>query len=133
MRFKLLTLFAAALLVAACETAPEETAETESTGAGKHPLAQLNLARQMGVEIRRGDPRENRPGCAIVIPEHPSQIEVVDVDLDRLRRSYLRHALSAVGGAGGLRDADLAFLAAETRSTPSYVKEVMSGLPGTTG
>jgi cysteine synthase len=107
--------------------------ETEYTGAGKHPLAQLNLARKMGVEVRRGDPRENRPGRAIVIPEHPSQIEVVDVDLDRLRRSYLRHALSTLGGERDLCDADLAFLAAETRSTPSYVKEVMSGLPGTTG
>jgi cysteine synthase len=107
--------------------------ETEYTGAGKHPLAQLNLARKMGVEVRRGDPRENRPGCAIVIPEHPSQIEVVDLDLDRLRRSYLRHAFSTLGGEGGLCDSDLDFLAAETRSTPSYVKEVMSGLPGTTG
>jgi cysteine synthase len=107
--------------------------ETEYTGAGKHPLAQLNLARKMGVEVRRGDPRENRPGCAIVIPEHPSQIEVVDLDLDRLRRSYLRHAFSTLGGEGGLCDSDLDFLAEETRSTPSYVKEVMSGLPGTTG
>jgi hypothetical protein len=107
--------------------------ETEYTGAGKHPLAQLNLARQMGVEVRRGDPRENRPGVAIVIPEHPSQIEVVDVDLDRLRRSYLRNALSAMDGDADLCEADLAFLAAETRSTPSWVKEVWSGLPGTNG
>ena len=30
--------------------------ETEYTGAGKHPIAQLALARQMGIEIVRGDP-----------------------------------------------------------------------------
>jgi cysteine synthase len=55
--------------------------ETEYTGAGKHPLAQLNLAKHMGVEVRRGDPRDNKPGQRIVIPEHPSQVAVVDVDL----------------------------------------------------
>jgi peptidoglycan-associated lipoprotein len=41
MRFKLLTLFAAALLVAACETAPEETAQTDTSGAVvEQPAAQ---------------------------------------------------------------------------------------------
>ncbi len=40
MRFKLLTLFAAALLVAACETAPEETAQTDISGAVVQPEAQ---------------------------------------------------------------------------------------------
>ena len=51
--------------------------ETEYTGAGKHPLAQLNLAKHMGIRVLRGDPRENRPGEAIVIPQNPSQIETV--------------------------------------------------------
>jgi len=40
MRFKLLTLFAAALLVAACETAPEETAQTDTSGVVEQPSAQ---------------------------------------------------------------------------------------------
>jgi peptidoglycan-associated lipoprotein len=40
MRFKLLTLFAATLLVAACETAPEETAATDTTGAVETPSVQ---------------------------------------------------------------------------------------------
>ena len=43
--------------------------ETEYTGAGKHPLAQLNLAKRMGIEIRRGDPKTSKPGQSIVIPE----------------------------------------------------------------
>ena len=30
--------------------------ETEYTGAGKHPIAQLNLAKRMGVGVVRGDP-----------------------------------------------------------------------------
>ena len=32
--------------------------ETEYTGAGKHHWSQLNFARQMGVEVRAGDPRD---------------------------------------------------------------------------
>jgi cysteine synthase len=99
--------------------------ETEYTGAGKHPLSQLHLAQQLGIEVRRGAPRENKPGQAIVIPQHPSQIEVVEVDVDRLRRLYLRNALRALPEGQTLTDADVAFLAADTKSTPTYVREVL--------
>ena len=98
--------------------------ETEYTGAGKHPLAQLNLARRMGIEIRRGDPIENVPGQRIVIPEHPSQIGVVDIDLDRVRRSYVRHALESLPAGTSLNDADYAFLAAETQTDQAYIQEL---------
>ncbi len=97
--------------------------ESEYTGAGKHPLAQLNLARRMGVELRRGDPRDNRPGRRIVIPEHPSQLAVVDVDLEKVRRSYLRHAVASLPVGTRLDEVDLEFLAAETRSSRAYVQE----------
>ncbi|MEA3274939.1 MAG: 2-amino-4-oxopentanoate thiolase subunit OrtB [Pseudomonadota bacterium] len=107
--------------------------ETEYTGAGKHPLAQLNLAKRMGIAVERGDPRDNRPGQRIVIPTHPSQIEVVDVDLDRVRRSYLRRALEALPQGERLGAEDLAFLAAETRSSRSYIEEVIHELPGKAG
>lgn len=101
--------------------------ETEYTGAGKHPLAQLNLAKQMGIDVKRGDPRENKPGQRIVIPEHPSQIAVVDVDLDHVRRSYLRNALETLSkGKGCLSDTDLEFLAAETRTSRTYIEEVVN-------
>jgi cysteine synthase len=99
--------------------------ETEYTGAGKHPLAQLNLAKSMGVTVRRGDPRENCPGKEIVIPEHPSQIAVAEVDLDGLRRSYVANALAAVPGAPSLDEVDVAFLAADTKSSTSFVREVI--------
>ena len=107
--------------------------ETEYTGAGKHPLAQLNLARQMGIEVRRGDPRENRPGTRIVIPEHPAQLAVKEVDLDHLRQSYLGNALASVPGGAALGDADLDYLAAETRTSRDYVEETIHGLQGKTG
>ena len=49
--------------------------ETEYTGAGKHHWAQLNFAREMGVEVRAGDPEDNVPGKVIVIPERLEQIQ----------------------------------------------------------
>lgn len=102
--------------------------ETEYTGAGKHPLAQLNLAKQMGVQVLRGDPKDNKPGERIVIPEQPSQIAVVDVDLWHIRQSYLRHALESVPKEERLNDADLDFLAAETRTSRDYIEEVIHGM-----
>ena len=99
--------------------------ETEYTGAGKHPIAQLNLARQLGIEIRRGDPRDNKPGARIVIPEHPSQIGVTDVDLDRVRRSYLRNAIESLPADTAIGEADMDFLVAETRSSRTFVQETI--------
>lgn len=99
--------------------------ETEYTGAGKHPIAQLNLAKRLRIEVKRGDPRENKPGQRIVIPEHPSQIKVVDLDLDHLRRSYLRHAVDSIPEGEALSEVDLEFLVAETRTSREYVMEVV--------
>jgi len=102
--------------------------ETEYTGAGKHPIAQLNLAKQMGVKVQRGDPKGNKPGQCIVIPEHPSQIAVTDVDLDQVRRSYLHHAIESLSEGERLSDVDIDFLVAETRSSKTYVQEIINEL-----
>jgi cysteine synthase len=107
--------------------------ETEYTGAGKHPIAQLNLAKRLGIEVRRGDPRDNEPGRRIVIPEHPAQIAVVDVDLPRLRRLYLQHAVEALPTGTKASDVDLEFLVADTRSTRTYVEEILHELRGKAG
>jgi len=102
--------------------------ETEYTGAGKHPLAQLNFARQMGIEVRRGDPRDNQPGHRIVIPEDPSQLAVVDVDLDEMRRLYLRRALDSLPPGARASETDLDFLAADTRTTRARLEELLHAL-----
>jgi cysteine synthase len=107
--------------------------ETEYTGAGKHPIAQLNLAMQMGVEVRRGDPRDNKPGQRIVIPQQPSQIAVVDMDLNRIRRSYIRHALVSLPEDSGIDDVDMAFLAAETCTNQAFVKEITDEIHRSSG
>jgi hypothetical protein len=68
----------------------------------------------MGIEIVVGDPGENRPGERIAIPTSVLDMRVVDVDLARLRTSYLRRASAEADGdlAG-----ELGFLAEETRWT----------------
>ncbi len=102
--------------------------ETEYTGAGKHPTAQLSFARQQGIEIRRGDPRENVPGKAIVLPTNPGQISVVDYDLNSARRSYLRKATEGYT-VEDLDQVDLEFLADETRwSKEKVIEEIRHGL-----
>ena len=107
--------------------------ETEYTGAGKHPLAQLNLALRLGITVERGDPRDNIPGQRIVLPRHPNQISVTEVDLDHVRRSYLRNAMQSVPPGTLLSETDIAFLAEETQADSHYIEEVIDELAGTAG
>ncbi|MBN1883214.1 MAG: PLP-dependent lyase/thiolase [Deltaproteobacteria bacterium] len=100
--------------------------ETEYTGAGKHPIAQLNLAKKMGVEVRRGNPMENAPGEAIVIPEHPSQIQVVDVDMEGLRSSYVKNAGRSLKPGESPGAGDIAFLSEDCRGTEDFVRRMLS-------
>ncbi|MBN2248605.1 MAG: PLP-dependent lyase/thiolase [Coriobacteriia bacterium] len=102
--------------------------ETEYTGAGKHHWSQLAFARAQGIEVRAGDPAENVPGKTIVIPERPEQIRAHDVDLTRLRRSYIRNALAHAPEGYEPTPEDVVFLAEDTNTTPSAVEEVIAGL-----
>lgn len=70
--------------------------ETEYTGAGKHHNSQLAFARKMGIEVRRGDPKEGVNGKSIVIPENMSQVCGMVQDVDKLRQSYVKNAVKAL-------------------------------------
>ncbi len=105
--------------------------ETEYTGAGKHHWAQLNFARENGVEVRGGDPVEQVPGKSIIIPERPEQIRAKDFDLAKMRRSYVRNALSHAPEGYVPTDADIAFLAEDTNSDATTVEETIAGLKAT--
>ncbi|MGM8365251.1 2-amino-4-oxopentanoate thiolase subunit OrtB [Virgibacillus sp. W0181] len=99
--------------------------ETEYTGAGKHPTAQLTFARQNGIEIRRGHPENNMPGKNIIIPDHPSQLKTKEVDLDKLRKSYLRRLLKTVNYSK-LNQAEIEFIAAEINKNRAFVENLLS-------
>ncbi len=102
--------------------------ETEYTGAGKHPIAQLNLAKEMGVEVRRGNPKENKPGKAIVIPERPDQIEFIDVEMNDLRRSYLKNNIGKYAENEAISKVDLEFLAEDTKLSIKDVQKMIDEL-----
>ncbi len=102
--------------------------ETEYTGAGKHHWAQLNFARQMGVEVRSGDPRDNKPGTVIVVPERLEQIQAVDFDVAHMRSSYVRNAVQAAPEGYTPTAADIAFLAADSGSSAADVEAMLADL-----
>lgn len=101
--------------------------ETEYTAAGKLPSAQLTFAEENGIEVRRGDPRENRPGKAIVIPEHIEQMRVEEVDLGGIRHSRIKHAIQAAKGYQPEPN-DIRFLAEESKSPVEFVRNTLKGL-----
>jgi cysteine synthase len=104
--------------------------ETEYTGAGKHIQPQLSFARENGIAIRFGDPAEEIPGESIVLPEHPSLIKARDLDLEKIRRSYISSSLERAGQKGpvNLTEVDLTYLAEETRSSIDFVNEMIGGI-----
>ncbi len=96
--------------------------ETEYTGAGKHHNSQLSFARENGIEVRRGDPKDNIPGKTIVLPERLDQVRGMEQDIDKLRHSYLANA-ARVLPAADWSEGDIAFLAADIKKTPDWVKQ----------
>ncbi|MEA4986740.1 MAG: 2-amino-4-oxopentanoate thiolase subunit OrtB [Anaerovorax sp.] len=97
--------------------------ETEYTGAGKHIQPQLSFARENGIEIRFGDTNEDKPGENIILPKDPSYIKCKDADINRFRSSLIKKACKKHEGTP--TDADLEFLAAETKTDVAFVKEVL--------
>lgn len=101
--------------------------ETEYTGAGKHINPQLTFARDNGIEILVGDPQEELPGENIILPKDPSYINIVDLDLNNTRRSFIRNAVKN-SNVDKVSNGDLEFLMAETKSDETFVKEILDQL-----
>ncbi len=97
--------------------------ETEYTAAGKLPSAQLTFAEANGIQVKVGDPAQGIPGRSIVLPRDPTQIEVEEWDMERLRRSYLKNAARAAGNYR-LQPRDVEFLAADCQADPEFVRRV---------
>lgn len=103
--------------------------ETEYTGAGKHVQPQLSFARDNGIEIFFGDPKEEIPGKNIILPEHPSMIKAVDIDLEKTRISLIKNALATYNvKPNEVNDSDIEFLAKETKTNTDFVKNVLNTL-----
>lgn len=100
--------------------------ETEYTGAGKHHLAQLSFAKENGISIIIGDPKEEIVGTNIVIPSEPSKLCLKDIDLDYYRKSYINNTIKKLE-KDYIEKIDLKFLCDETKldviSVEEYLKE----------
>jgi threonine dehydratase len=99
--------------------------ETEYTGAGKHHQAQLSFARNMGIEIRFGNPEEEIPGKSIILPDSVAKIKARDLNLEQIRASLIRNATR---NRDYITASDLDFLVVETNSDREYVKAKISEL-----
>lgn len=97
--------------------------ETEYTGAGKHLLPQLNFAKENGIKIYVGDPKDQIPGENIVLPAHPSLVSVKDMSMEDLRNSYLKNALKKLK-ENKVEQVDINFLAEETKMGKEEIVEI---------
>ncbi|MGC8818014.1 MAG: 2-amino-4-oxopentanoate thiolase subunit OrtB [Athalassotoga sp.] len=97
--------------------------ETEYTGAGKLPSAQLTFAKKMGITVKNGDSlKEDVPGKVIAIPESIEQIGVIEYPLENLKRSYIKEAIK-IYDKKEFSETEIEFMAKDTRSTTDEIKE----------
>ncbi|SNS33423.1 2-amino-4-ketopentanoate thiolase beta subunit [Anaerovirgula multivorans] len=101
--------------------------ETEYTGAGKHIQPQLTFARENGIHISIGNPDEEVQGENIILPSHPSLIKARDIDIDRLRMSYIKNCIEN-RNVTTITKEDLEFLAIDCKTTNDFVEKVLSEL-----
>ncbi len=100
--------------------------ETEYTGAGKTVQPQLSFARENGIDIHFGNPRDEKPGVSIVLPESPKAIEIKDIDLNRLKRSAIKNATKGIDRELTAEEFD--YLAAEINDSVEKVKSLLEEL-----
>lgn len=99
--------------------------ETEYTGAGKLPSAQLTFAKKMGMIVKRGHPiKEDKPGKIIVIPEHPSQIGYIEYPLRELKKSYLKELVKRENSSEFTKD-EIEFLKEDLRASEDEIKQLI--------
>lgn len=101
--------------------------ETEYTGAGKHIQPQLSFARSNGIEIKFGNPQDQIPGVNIILPESPSLIKAVDLDMDKIRKSLVKNSINNYS-LDKVTKADIDFLIVETKSDENFVLKALDEL-----
>jgi threonine synthase len=101
--------------------------ETEYTAAGKLPSSQLTFAKANGIELSRGNPKDNTPGKTIVIPESVDQFEVEEFDIEKIRYSYIENVMKMTDGYLPIQE-DISFLAEDSKSSFDFVREAMKSL-----
>jgi len=99
--------------------------ESEYTGAGKHHQPQLSFAKKNNIDISFGLPEKEKPGKNIILPISAQRIEVKNIDLDRIRKSYLKRFKKE-----SLTDEDYRYLSEELSVNVDKVKELLKEVKG---
>ncbi len=94
--------------------------ETEYTGAGKHIQPQISFAKNNGIEILFGNPKDEVPGKNIVFPENGSLLKHDEIKMEDLQKSYLKRYKET-----NLTDEDYSWLSEEINISVSKVKELL--------
>jgi cysteine synthase len=97
--------------------------ETEYTGAGKHVQPQLWFAKQNGIEVKLGDPKDEVPGKSVVLPASPALFQYKEADIDHFRQSLIKKAVKKAGVKPS--ESDLQFLAEETKTDVAFVTRTL--------
>lgn len=103
--------------------------ETEYTGAGKHVNPQVSFAKENGVEIKFGDPAKSVPGKSIIFPRNPEDIKVTTVNIDDMRKSYIRTMLKNYNREiKDLVDIEMTYLQEELKVDEAQLKMLLETL-----
>ncbi len=96
--------------------------ETEYTGAGKHPQAQLSFAEKNGIKILRGTSENFVNGKNIVLPNNLSDFQYKEIDLKKLKISYLENLIDNYPNYKMIEE-DFEFLSNDINEEPKWIKE----------
>ncbi|NMS90165.1 PLP-dependent lyase/thiolase [Clostridioides difficile] len=104
--------------------------ETEYTGAGKHICPQLTFARENGIDIKFGNPREEIAGVNLILPERPELLKCVDIDMNKIRKSFIKNCISNnnIDNVDNLSNQDIEFLMEEVKSSRDFVVDTLNNL-----
>lgn len=104
--------------------------ETEYTGAGKHICPQLTFARENGIDIKFGNPKEEIAGVNLILPERPELLKCVDIDMNKIRKSFIKNCISNnnIDNVDNLSNQDIEFLMEEVKSSRDFVVDTLNNL-----
>jgi cysteine synthase len=97
--------------------------ETEYTGAGKHMTSQISFASNRGIEIKIGNPLDEKPGKDIIFPSSAKLLKHKEIPLDSLRKSYLKRYKNET-----LFDIDYDYLEIELKTNKEHIKKLLEDL-----
>jgi len=94
--------------------------ETEYTGAGKHPMAQLTFAKKNGIKVMFGNPDDEIAGYSLVFPENPSLIRARDCNMTHMRKSYIKNCIKNYNMTSASEE-DVKYIMDEIKSDREFV------------